>query len=453
MASCWGGYIFLLNLIALHAGVLVLMGRFTMKVYKSYTLLYIVGISLATRLPVIGYAPFKSLEQISALAVFLGYQVLQLCEYNLRQKAISRKEAIKYRLKTVSIAAVIGFVIVAMFVPSTYFGPLSARVKGVFVEHAKTGNPLVDSVAEHQPADSFAYFRFLQHLCTGGPIGLIFTLFNFGDAPSFLITYAITAYFLSHRMVRLLLLMGPIASILTGIAVGRIICYIVCRICEMDFVEEERIMIEAKTTAQKPVAEVRKKKKSSKKKMSTDYFEEDSPGVALVKAIVYFGVLAILVLFSSSYQNYCISLCRSLSNPTIVEMRQTHDGNIVKIDDYREAYWWLRENTPEDSRILAWWDYGYQITAIANRTTIADGNTWNHEHIALLGRVLTSKEDEGYNIARHLSDYVLVWAGGGGDDLAKSPHLARIANSVYRSVCPEDPSCLGFGFAVSIICY
>ena len=53
----------------------------------------------------------------------------------------------------------------------------------------------------------------------------------------------------------------------------------------------------------------------------------------------------------------------------------------------QEAYWWLRDNTPEDSRVLSWWDYGYQINGIANRTTIADGNTWNHEHIALLGRV------------------------------------------------------------------
>ena len=48
------------------------------------------------------------------------------------------------------------------------------------------------------------------------------------------------------------------------------------------------------------------------------------------------------------------------------------------------------------------WDYGYQITGIANRTTIADGNTWNHEHIALLGKALTGSVEEGYSIARHL---------------------------------------------------
>ena len=57
------------------------------------------------------------------------------------------------------------------------------------------------------------------------------------------------------------------------------------------------------------------------------------------------------------------------------------------VDDYREAYWWLRDNTPEDARVMAWWDYGYQLASIANRATIADGNTWNHEHIAMLGLV------------------------------------------------------------------
>lgn len=139
-------------------------------------------------------------------------------------------------------------------------------------------------------------------------------------------------------------------------------------------------------------------------------------------------------------------LCRSLSQATIVMKGRTRDGQEVLVDDYRNAYLWLKDNTPENSRIMAWWDYGYQITAISNRTTIADGNTWNHEHIALLGRALTSPVEEGYEIARHLADYVLVWAGGGGDDLAKSPHLARIANSVYRQMCPNDPTCRAFGF-------
>ena len=40
---------------------------------------------------------------------------------------------------------------------------------------------------------------------------------------------------------------------------------------------------------------------------------------------------------------------------------QLRDGQEVMINDYQEAYWWLRDNTPADSRVLSWWDYGYQV--------------------------------------------------------------------------------------------
>ena len=35
-------------------------------------------------------------------------------------------------------------------------------------------------------------------------------------------------------------------------------------------------------------------------------------------------------------------------------------------------------------RIMSWWDYGYQIAGMANRTTLVDNNTWNNSHIALV---------------------------------------------------------------------
>ena len=28
------------------------------------------------------------------------------------------------------------------------------------------------------------------------------------------------------------------------------------------------------------------------------------------------------------------------------------------------AYEWVRDNTPKSSRVMAWWDYGYQITGV-----------------------------------------------------------------------------------------
>merc|ERR1719476_1243343 len=139
-------------------------------------------------------------------------------------------------------------------------------------------------------------------------------------------------------------------------------------------------------------------------------------------------------------------MAEAMSLPSIMFKARLKNGEEAIIDDYRESYWWLRDNTPEDARVMSWWDYGYQINGIGERTTLADGNTWNHEHIATLGRCLTNPEKKAHKIIRHLADYVLVWAGGGGDDLAKSPHMARIGNSVYRDICPGDPTCSSFGF-------
>merc|ERR1719499_986702 len=86
-------------------------------------------------------------------------------------------------------------------------------------------------------------------------------------------------------------------------------------------------------------------------------------------------------------------------------------GKIIMDDDPLQGYQWLAKSTPKDSRVFAWWDYGYQITGIGKRTSLADGNTWNHEQIATIGRTMTSPETKAWNTIRHLADYVLVHAG------------------------------------------
>ena len=72
------------------------------------------------------------------------------------------------------------------------------------------------------------------------------------------------------------------------------------------------------------------------------------------------------------------------------------------------------------------------------------------EHIGLIGLVLSSPPEEGWLLARHLADYVLVWAQS---DVDKSGHMARIADAAHRGHCGE-PSCDQFGIRPSgqVIC-
>ena len=109
------------------------------------------------------------------------------------------------------------------------------------------------------------------------------------------------------------------------------------------------------------------------------------------------------------------------------------------IDDFREAYYWLWQNTHDDSRVMSWWDYGYQIAGMGNRTTLVDNNTWNNSHIALVGKAMSSNESEAYKIMTALDvDYVLVIFGGvigySGDDINKFLWMVRIAEGEH----PKD---------------
>jgi len=84
-----------------------------------------------------------------------------------------------------------------------------------------------------------AYWQYLHYMCYCAPVGYALCLVRVtpvakalqamgagpwwgdrGDAKLFLITYATIGYFFSNKMVRLVLLMGPIASALGGIALG-----------------------------------------------------------------------------------------------------------------------------------------------------------------------------------------------------------------------------------------
>ena len=86
------------------------------------------------------------------------------------------------------------------------------------------------------------------------------------------------------------------------------------------------------------------------------------------------------------------------SSPSIVLASYNNDGTRHIIDDFREAYYWLRKNTAEKARVMSWWDYGYQIAGMANRTVLVDNNTWNNSHIALVGKAMSSNETEAYKI-------------------------------------------------------
>ena len=76
MVSAWGGYVFITNLIPLHVFVLVAMGRFSPRLYVSYTTWYALGTLASMQIPFVGFLPVRSSEHMSALGTHLNQQAI-----------------------------------------------------------------------------------------------------------------------------------------------------------------------------------------------------------------------------------------------------------------------------------------------------------------------------------------------------------------------------------------
>jgi dolichyl-diphosphooligosaccharide--protein glycosyltransferase len=59
---------------------------------------------------------------------------------------------------------------------------------------------------------------------------------------------------------------------------------------------------------------------------------------------------------------------------------------------------WLRENTPEDAVIASWWDYGYWISTLGERKTLADNSTLLDWQIRKIAAMYMSTPEDAWQI-------------------------------------------------------
>ena len=472
MVAAWGGYTFVLNMVGVHAAALFLAGRFTWNLYIAYSVFYLVGTGLAVHVPVVGWTPLRSMEQMGPLFV-LGLAQLAAA-LHAKKRVLGERDYAAFRKRAALLGAAGALAALVALDASGLVGGLSARVRGLFVPHTHTGNPLVDSVAEHQATRGDAYWQYFDAVILFAPAGAAAcAAFRPSPARTFVALYFLIAGYFSAKMMRLVLLLGPASAAAAGVALGAVVDWVAGEAAALARVADavpggasKRGDDEKKETptdasvgggkgdgksggggrAERRAANAKKKKKSGAASSAFRIDEGAARGEyfaanASVRQAIATATLAFLVTAGRSFVSRSRVMARQVSEPSIIVRGYAPGGGVTILDDFRESYWWLRDNTPEDARVMAWWDYGYQIAGVANRTTLADGNTWNHEHIALLGKCLVSPEEVGHPIVRQLADYVLVWttryAGMPGDDLAKSPHMARIAGSVYDDVKQE----------------
>jgi dolichyl-diphosphooligosaccharide--protein glycosyltransferase len=249
------------------------------------------------------------------------------------------------------------------------------------------------------------------------------------DEQVFIVVYAVLASYFAGVMVRLMLTLTPIVCVAAAMALSQI--------------------LDIYLTADSPTPDSKLEENGDAAKSAASSILPEglrstrTPFIGIYSYMSKFAIVGSTTIYLLIFVAHCTWVTsNAYSSPSVVLASRLPDGSQHIIDDYREAYYWLRQNTPENAKVMSWWDYGYQIGGMADRPTLVDNNTWNNTHIATVGKAMSSREEVSYPIMRqHEVDYVLVVFGGllgySGDDINKFLWMVRIAEGIWPDEVKE----------------
>jgi dolichyl-diphosphooligosaccharide--protein glycosyltransferase len=397
MVASWGGYSFIVNIVPIFVFSMLVTGHLDTRMYVAYSLFYVFGTILAMQVQFVRFQAIHSSEHMASHGIFLLLQLHFGIGY-VRGKV--REDTFKHyaRLLLLGVGAGFGvFFILLLFMGQTQWSGRSMTL--LDPTYAKKYIPIVFSVAEHQATTWSNYFLDLHYLNFLAPVGLYVIFTKARPALLFIGIYTVLAVYFSSVMVRLMLVLCPAVCVCSAIGVSWMLSSVM----------------------------------KAARGGSIRRMEALEAG---------FLLLLISYLLHVFICHGTMTGAEYYSSPSVVLSSGRGDSRVI-IDDYREGYYWMRMNTRQDSVIMSWWDYGYQITGFSNRTTLVDNNTWNNTHIATVGLGMASPEDEAFEVCERLDvDYVLVIFGGAssysGDDINKFIWMIRISGGVYPHIKEED---------------
>ena len=124
-------------------------------------------------------------------------------------------------------------------------------------------------------------------------------------------------------------------------------------------------------------------------------------------------------------------------------------------NDWLETLEWIKMNTPENSVVAAWWDYGYWIQTLGERSTLSDNSTLIDHVIQSTAKMFLSSPDDSWNMLKEMkADYVVVFVAAnrvgdtadgqpvyvlnGGGDESKIQWFVKISELPFNNYIESD---------------
>ena len=263
--------------------------------------------------------------------------------------------------------------------------------------------PIIASVSEHQPTAWPAFFMDLQFLIFLFPAGVVLCFRELRDEHIFVIIYSVMASYFAGVMVRLILTLTPVVCVASAIAFSSLIdTYVDPFQPPTEDEYQKKVTAGADSTNGPSAATTSKKVKKAAAAAPVSPAIQGALGDLISATAAFsnrastrprgiFGLDTRLMIFfhTASLLFFFVLHCtwvtsNAYSSPSVVLASSDGQGGQNIIDDFREAYYWLRQNTPTDAVVMSWWDYGYQIAGMADRPTLVDNNTWNNSLLSLV---------------------------------------------------------------------
>lgn len=367
MAASWGAAKFPLAFIPLITLLLALIGRYRRSLLVAFTVTFSTYTMIAIMVPKLGVSYLREVTILAGFAAFIILLVFEVSRLLPEERRHLRR--LPYYIL---LAGVLGF---AGLTALGKAGLPGLKFLSVALPWLRYELPIVVSVAENQLSTWGIMFRDLSFQLAFAIIGLYYALRRRRSEDLILALFAVFTLYFSSTMVRLSTLAAPAVAILAGYGLSEIAAGF------------------ARNIKRPPT-------KTRTRAVGIEYY--------LLTPIL----LAMLVIFSITPTAYGVRYTLSGIDaayvpPTIVSSSL---GVRAEVPAWLKTLEWMRNNLPDDAVVACWWDYGYWVTILGNRTSIVDNATLNSTQIGEVGYAFMSDEETAYRVFRRLgATHVLIF--------------------------------------------